>query len=119
MAAAEAGRRGQAQMPARLGAALADGSLGARQLGQHALAVFQKGLTLRCQRQLARAAVHQAHLQAQLQRVDAPRDHRRRHAFERGGGGEAAAGGHGHKALDLPEAGHLYEKVRNASRNLG
>jgi hypothetical protein len=23
--------------------------------------------------------------------------------------------GHGHKALDLPEAGHLYEKVRNAS----
>ena len=55
----------QAQMPARLGAALADGGLGARQLGQHALAVFQKGLTLGRQRQLACAAVHQAHLQAQ------------------------------------------------------
>jgi hypothetical protein len=101
MAPPETRRRGDAQMPARLDAARADTRLGARQIRQQALAVFEKGTALVGQRDAPGGAQQQLDAQAFLERVDAPPDHRRRHPFGRRRGGEAALGRHRHERFDL------------------
>jgi hypothetical protein len=81
MAAAEAARRRHTQVAARFHAASADAGFGAGQVGQQALAVFEEGAAFVGERDAPRGAHQQLDAQARLQRVDAPADHRRRHAL--------------------------------------
>ncbi len=106
MAAAEAGRRRDAQMAAGLDAPRADPGLGIGKLHQQALAVLQKAAALMGEGDAPGGAHQQLHAQAFLQRVDAPTHHRGRHALGLGGGREAALGGDQHKGFDLFQAIH-------------
>ncbi len=93
-------------MPAGLDAAGADAGLGVGQVGQQALAVFQKGAALVGERDASRGAHHELDAQARLQPVEPATDDGRRHPFGLGRGGEAAARGHGHKGFELLELVH-------------
>jgi hypothetical protein len=61
----------------------ADAGLGIGQVGQQALAVFQKGAALVRERDAARGAHQQLDAQALFQRVEPPADDGRRHPFGR------------------------------------
>ncbi|MCY1364805.1 hypothetical protein D9M69_516260 [compost metagenome] len=106
MAAAEAGRRGHAQVATGLHAAGAHAGLGVRELGQEALAVFEKGTAFVRERDAARGAHQQLDAQAFFERVDATAHDRGRHAFRLGRRGEAAAGRDRDKGFELLEAVH-------------
>ena len=97
MAAPKTGRRGDAHMATGLHPAGTDTGLGAGQVGQQALAIFQKRAAFMGQRDASRGAHQQLHAQALFQRVDAPADHGRGHALDQGRSGQAALGGHGGK----------------------
>jgi hypothetical protein len=106
---------------AGLHAAGADAGFGIGQVGQQALAVFQEGAALVGERDAPRGAQQQLHAQAFFQRVDAPADHRRRHALGQRGGGQAALGGHRHEGFDLLEPVHgrrLCIKLKHESNTL-
>ncbi|MNS92646.1 hypothetical protein D3C72_1267890 [compost metagenome] len=104
--AAVARRGGHAQVPAGLDPARRDAGLGVVQVVQDALAVFQEGRAFKGQADLARGPYQQLDAQALLQRVDAPPDDGRRHAFSRRRCGKAAARRDGYKGLQLFEVVH-------------
>jgi hypothetical protein len=106
VAAAETGRRGDAQVAAGLHAAGADAGLGIGQIGQQALAVLEKGAALVRERDAPRGAQQQLDAQALFQRIDAPADHRRRHALGARRSRQAAPGGHRNQGFDLLEPIH-------------
>jgi hypothetical protein len=91
MAAAEAGRRGQAQVTTRFHAAFGHAGLGVVEVGDQALAVFQEGAALVGQGDAPGGAGQQLDAQPGLQRVHAPADDGRRHALGLGGRAERAA----------------------------
>jgi len=105
--AAEAGRRRQFQVPARLDAAETDRRLGVGEVVQEALAVFEKGLAFEGQGQLARRAREQAHAEARFERIEAAADDRRRHALGARGCRQAAARRRFDEGSDLLELIHL------------
>ena len=80
MPAAEARRRGDAQVAGGLDPAFGHAGLGIGHIGQQALAVFQKGAALMGEGEAPGGAHQQLHAQAFLQGVDAPPHHRGRHA---------------------------------------
>jgi hypothetical protein len=102
----EAGRRRDAQVAAGFHAAGADAGFGVGQVGQQALAILEEGAALVRQRDAPRGAQQQLHAQPLLQRVDAPADHRRRHALGTRGGRQAASAGHRDERFDLLEPVH-------------
>ena len=84
--APEAGRRRQPQVAAGLHAAGRHAGLGARHVGQEALAVVQKRSALMRQRDAPRGAHQQLDAQVFFQRVEPAADHGRRHALGARGG---------------------------------
>ena len=106
MAPAEAGRRRDAQMAARLDAAGADARLGAGQIGEQALAGLEKGAAFVREADAPRRAQEQLHAQALLERGDAPADDRRGHALGARGRRQAAPGDSGDERFDLREPVH-------------
>ncbi len=105
--AAEAGRRGEAQMAARLDAAQAHRRLGIAEFAQYALAILEVGAALEGQRHAPRRAQQQLDAEARFQRIQAAAHHPRRHALGGRGGGQAAAVGHGNEGFDLLQAAHV------------
>ena len=77
-----------------------------RQIGQQALAVLEERAAFVGERDAARGAHHQLDAQAFLERVDAPPDHRRRHALGLGSRREAALASDADEGLDLLEFVH-------------
>ena len=106
VAAAEAGRRRHAQVPARLDATGADAGFGIGDAHQQALAVLQEGAALVREAQAARGPHQQLDAQSRFQGIDAPPDDRGRHALGPGRGGQAAARGDGDEGFELGQAVH-------------
>jgi len=104
--ATEAGRGGDAQVPARLDSAERYRRLCVVQVAQQSLAVFEEGAALEGERDAPRGSHEQAHAQARFERVDATTDHGRRHAFGARGRAQAALRGDRDEGLDLAESRH-------------
>ena len=125
MAAAKAGRCRDAQLAAGAHAAGADGGFHVGDIGQDALAFFQKGAAFGREADAARGAHQQLDAQVRFQRVHAATDHGRGHAFSLGGGRQAASLGDGDKGFDMLELVHpggswlLMLPVRQDSRGGG
>jgi len=113
MAAAEAGRRRDAQVAAGLDPAGRDAGLGIGDVGQQALTIFQKSATLMRQADAARGAYQQLDAQPFFQRIQPPAHDGRCHTLGMGRGGQAATRGHGDKGF------HLLELVHVQIMNLG
>jgi len=104
--ATEAGRCGDAQVPAGLDAAGADAGLGIGQVGQHALSIFQEGAALVRQADAPGGAHQQLDAQALFQPVNAAPDHGRGHPLGRRRRGQTALEGNSHERFDLLESVH-------------
>ncbi len=94
MAAAEACRGGDAQVPRGLHAAFRHTGLGIGHIGQHALAVFQKGAAFVREADAPSGAHQQLDAQVGFQRVQPAAHDGRGHAFGLGSGRQTAARGH-------------------------
>ena len=106
VAAAEAGRGGDAQLPAGAHAAGADGGFHVGDICQDTRAFFQKGGAFMREGEAARGAHQQFHAQARFQRIQPAADHGRGHSFGLRSGGQAAALCHRDEGFDLLELVH-------------
>jgi hypothetical protein len=116
MAAPETGRRGNAQVAAGLDAARADAGFGVGQIGQHALAILQKGTALMRQGDAAGGAHQQLDAQLFFQRIQPPAHDGRGHALGVGGRRQAAPGRHRHKRFQRFELVHAADYADGSSK---
>jgi hypothetical protein len=109
---AEAGRRGNAQVTARLDAAGGHARLRVLHVVDHALAVLEERRALERQRELARGTHQQLDAEPLLERVEAAADDRRRDAFRVRGRRQAALCRDRGKRFDLLEPVHDSQRRR-------
>ena len=106
MAPAKAGRGRDAQMAAGLEPTRTDAGFGIGQVGQEALAIFQKRAAFVRERDAPGGAYQQFHAQVGFQRIQAPPHDGRGYAFGYCRCGQAAACGDGDKGFELFELAH-------------